>query len=52
MLGILFDGVSHVSNKGRAPEAYWATPAIRGSGVEVGACHDGLCLYHSFYLCL
>ena len=36
--------VSHMSaSKGRAPEAYWATLAIEGSGVEVGACHDGIC---------
>ena len=36
--------VSHMLvGKGRAPGAYWATPAIGGSGVEVGACHDGLC---------
>ena len=36
--------VSHMSaSKGRAPEAYWATPSIGGNGVEVGACHDGLC---------
>ena len=43
MLGIC-STVSHMSaSKGRAPEAYWAPPAIGGSGVEVGACHDGLC---------
>ena len=36
--------VSHMSaGKGQALEAYWATPAIGGSGVEVVACHDGLC---------
>ena len=36
--------VSHMSaGKGRAPEVYWATLVIGGSGVEVGACHDGLC---------
>ena len=36
--------VSHMSaGKGWAPEAYWATPAIGGNGVEVRACHDGLC---------
>ena len=35
--------VSHMlAGKGRAPKAYWATPTIGGSGVEVGACHDGL----------
>ena len=31
--------LSHMSvGKGRALEAYWATLAIGGSGVEVGAC--------------
>ena len=36
--------VSHVPvGQGGAPEASRAAPAIRDSGVEVGAHHDGLC---------
>ena len=36
--------MSHVpAGKGLAPEASEATPAIGGSRVEVGTCHDGLC---------
>ena len=36
--------MSHVSTgQSKASEANRATSAIRGSGVEVGACHDGLC---------
>ena len=35
--------VSHMSTgKGQAPEAYWATPTIGGSRVEVGAFHDAV----------
>ena len=40
--------MSHVSvGKGRALEASRATSAIRGSGVELGAHHDGLCDPHT-----
>ena len=36
--------VSQVSaSKSRAPQASRATPALGGSRVEVGACHDGFC---------
>ena len=36
--------MSQVSaSKSGAPEASRATPAIGGSGVEVGSRHDGLC---------
>ena len=39
MLGILFDDVSRV-NRLRLSRA---TPVIGGSGVDVGAYHDGFC---------
>ena len=36
--------MSHVSaSQGQTSKASRATLAIKGSGVEVGACHDGLC---------
>ena len=43
MLEILFDDVSRVNRSRLSIRTSRATSAIRGSGLEVGACHDELC---------